>query len=71
MQEILAWLKAERIDAKGTYDLARLNRLGELSHHVAELALSVAEIERTAADARIGVYNGAGHDATSDNLERN
>lgn len=56
MQEILDWIKVERLDAKGRYDTARLVRLGELDGIVAQLALNVAELERLAGDARIGIY---------------
>lgn len=56
MQNILNWVKVERLEAKGRYDVARLARLGELDGMIAQLALNVSELERLAADARIGLY---------------
>lgn len=56
MEQMMHWIKRETIDAKGRYDSARLERIGELSALVAELALHVGELERLAADARLGIY---------------
>lgn len=60
MEAIRKWIERERLDAKGRYDGARLERLGELNGLVADLALEVGELERLAADARIGIYDGPG-----------
>lgn len=56
MEEIRKWIKREELDAKGRYDSARLERLGELNGYVADLALHVGELERLASDARVGLY---------------
>lgn len=58
MEEMRRWIKQEELDAKGRYDTARLARLGELNGIVADLALHVSALERLAADARMGIYEG-------------
>lgn len=56
MEEMQVWIKRERLDAKGRFDTARLERLGELSELMTDLALHVGELERLASDARVGIY---------------
>jgi len=63
MEAMRKWIERERLDAKGRYDNARLVRLGELDGMMADLALEVGALERLAADARIGIYEGKRRDA--------
>jgi len=58
LRAIWMWIEYERIQAKGRYDLCRLERLGEFSQLVGSWALRVGAIERLAADARVGEYHG-------------
>lgn len=58
LSEILTWTNHEAADAHQSYDKARQARLAQLNHLVARLALAVADLERTAVDARHGEYNG-------------
>jgi hypothetical protein len=58
MGSVVKWIEGERLLAKGHYDTQRLDRLGEMSRLVCGMALHIAELERLAADARIGVYVG-------------
>jgi hypothetical protein len=59
MASVVKWIDCERMIAKGHYDAQRLDRLGEMSRVICSMALHVAELERLAADARIGVYEPA------------
>lgn len=58
MAIILHWTQEERTEARSRVHLSRLERLSDLEHAVALLALCNAETERAIHDCLAGQYNG-------------
>jgi hypothetical protein len=58
LRKLEQWSSHEHMQGKGRYDVACIERVSELARLACELALEVAELERLAADARVGIYVG-------------
>lgn len=56
MGEILNWTAHQRTEAGLNMDKARMANIGKLDHHIAALALLLAEMERVVSDAKQGIH---------------